>query len=64
MPNTIPQQPATEIKIVADPRRRPSPAGSFEERAETAMAIGWPGAFDVTCGDIEQLLKAHLFWES
>jgi hypothetical protein len=64
MPNSMSQKPSPEVKTAGDPWRRPPPAGSFEERAETAMAIGWPGALGVTCRDIEQSLKTHLFWET
>jgi hypothetical protein len=58
-------KPTQSIKPTDDGGKLvPPPAGSFEERAETALAVGWPGAFGVTCGDIERFLKTCLFWET
>jgi hypothetical protein len=42
----------------------PPPAGSLEELAETALGIGWPGAFSVTCKTVEQVIRHRLLWKS
>ena len=43
----------------------PPPAGSSAERVETALAVGYPGAFSVTCRTVEQVIRSRLsFWES
>jgi hypothetical protein len=39
------------------------PAGSDEEMAETALRVGYPGAFGMTSGHVERHLS-RLLWES
>jgi hypothetical protein len=41
----------------------PPIAGSVEEYAETALAVGWPGAF-MTSHRVEQLIRSRLLWGS
>jgi len=41
----------------------PPPAGSAEEALETALIIGWPGAFFRTSKDVERELLLFLLWE-
>jgi hypothetical protein len=42
----------------------PPPAGSDDEMAETALAVGFPGAFGVTSRTVEQLIRARILWPS
>lgn len=41
----------------------PPPVGSAEEYAETALALGWAGAFGESCNRVEDLIRSRLLWE-
>jgi len=53
-----------ELGKVAELAEPPPPTGSDEERTETALAVGFPGAFDTTSGQVERLIHSRLLWES
>jgi hypothetical protein len=42
----------------------PPPAGSDDEMLATALAVGYPGAFGLTSGQVERQIRLRLLWES
>jgi hypothetical protein len=67
MPSVGQKQPRPLIELLPDREGKqppPPPAGSFEESAETALAVGWPGAFGVTCSTVEQVIRYRLLWRA
>jgi hypothetical protein len=55
-----------ELEKLAEPPSdggRPPPAGSAEAYRQTLDEVGFPGAFHLTCNQIERELISSLFWE-
>jgi hypothetical protein len=64
MTSQKPREPISQATEVATGGAfQPPPAGSIEEYAETALIVGFPGAFGVTCNTVERLVRSRLLWE-
>jgi hypothetical protein len=59
---TTVKKPSHRIKIIGHSLARPlpPPVGSQEEQNETAVAVGNPAVFSVTCSTIEQVIRDRL----